>query len=172
MTVRKVRSAVKTGKAVWWVSLISVWLQPSWLPALLASLASAGWLLWPHLILLTHTQTATHFALLLMSMYRLIYKVFLPSLTRGYTHAPSQELFPLCGPTGSTHPAFFFPSDFSSRAPRPFHRKAICEAFNRSVPVCLSWMGAQKCDRKHELEKRKTVGIHSTVWQIWISVLF
>lgn len=71
-----------------------------------------------------------------------------------------------------THPAFPFPSDFSSRAPRPFHPKAICTAFNRSAPVCLSWIGAQKCDRKHELEQRKTVGIHSTlsVWQIWISV--
>ena len=51
-------SAVKTGKALWWVSLISVWLQPSWLPALLASLASAGWLLCPHLALPAHTQTS------------------------------------------------------------------------------------------------------------------
>lgn len=46
----------------------------------------------------THTQTATHFALLLMSRYWLVYQVFPHSLTRGYAHASSKELFPLCAP--------------------------------------------------------------------------
>lgn len=143
MTVRKVRSAVKTGKAVWWVSLISVWLQPSWLPAPLASLASAGWLLCPHLTLLTHMHKQPHFlASSNTSTSRYRYKSFSHSITRGHVHHPrkgncflsiAHRLYTSC---------LSFPSDFSSRAPGSFHRKAICEAFSHSVLVCLSWMGA------------------------------
>lgn len=104
MTVRKARSVVKTGKAVWWVSLINVWLQPSWLPALLASLASAGWLLCPHLTTLTHTHCYT-----LHTLVKHAHKQVLahspglsPSFTRWYTHASSKagEVLPLCCPPG------------------------------------------------------------------------
>lgn len=85
----------------------------------------------------THTNSYTCELCTLMSRYS-------PGRTRGHTHASSKagELFPLCGPAAFTHPAFSFQVTFSSRAPRSFHHKAICEAFNRSVPVCLSWIGA------------------------------
>lgn len=111
---------VKTGKAVWWVSLISVWLRPSWLPALMASLASAGWLLCPHLVLLTHTQTARYVNFVPswnkhIGRYWLSHQVFLRLscvgrfVTQGSCFlSAAHRFYTSC---------LSFPSDFSSRAP-------------------------------------------------------
>lgn len=89
----------------------------------------------------THAQTAT-LASSNTSTSRYRYKSFSHSITRGHVHHPrkgncflsiAHRLYTSC---------LSFPSNFSSRAPGSFHRKAICEAFSHSVLVCLSWMGA------------------------------
>lgn len=150
MTGRKVCGMVKTGKAAWWVSLISVGLQPSWLPVLLASLASAGWLLCPHLTLLTqtHTETQTSYVHEFCRQHthgKVVAYLpgFSPFPSCEYTHVSSEarELFPLCSSLVFTS-CLSCPSGFSSRASWSFHHKAICKAFNCSVLVCLSWIGA------------------------------
>lgn len=149
MTVRKVCSPVKTGKAVWWVSLIGVWLQPSWLPALLASLASAGWLLCPHLTLLTHKQLHM-WTLYPSTTNTLVGTGQIPGLSplpplshtwdtllhhqrQGNGFLPSQL-------TGFYTSCLSFPSDFFLKS--SFHHKPIYKVLNRSVPVCLSWIDA------------------------------
>ena len=147
MMVRMVCSAVKTGKAVWCVSLICVWRQPSWLPALLTSLASASWLPCPHFTLLTHTNSYTcelctliekntvegngfgHVVLPLSHVDALVHRLrqgdcFLSTARQLYTSCLS------------------FPSEFFLRAPQSFHHRGIWKVDDHLVLVCLSWIGA------------------------------
>ena len=134
---RNVHNFVKTGKAVWWVSPINVWLRPSWLPALLALLASAGWLFCPHL----HKQ--------LRGLY--LCEAHLPagtgSLARSLSCSHSWMHLCIRGsvsslqPTQFIHPAFSFQLTFPQKCLGLFIIMSSSRSSTvRSLSVCFGYL--------------------------------